>query len=189
MATPSVSATTTILAQPSSYVAQDRPVAAATRLGLSPDPSPVSDWWGQSSGVVTLSASAVSVGSLGRFQRGQKVPLAVACPAAPDAAPVATITLNNAPVATIALPMAGDTLHFGLSYRIGSAFVLGTYRVAYAYAIGGVPSAAIDEFDVVAGGDSMGEVISMFWYGRPEASYVVAQLGGGRLVQGRNPHL
>ena len=29
----------------------------------------------------------------------------------------------------------------------------------------------------------------MFAYDRPEAGYVLAQLGGGKLVQGRNPRI
>ena len=66
---------------------------------------------------------------------------------------------------------------------------LGTYSVSTAYAIGGVPATQASTFQVVAGGDSGGEIISLFEYDRPEGRYVLAQLGSGRLVQGRDPYL
>jgi hypothetical protein len=42
---------------------------------------------------------------------------------------------------------------------------------------------------VVPGGDPGGAVISVFAHDRPESGYVLAQLGGGKLVQGRNPRI
>jgi hypothetical protein len=48
---------------------------------------------------------------------------------------------------------------------------------------------ASDTFDLIAGGDEGGAVVSMFAIDRPEARYVVGQLASGKLVQGRNPRL
>lgn len=138
--------------------------------------------------------------NLGRFQRGEKIPLAVqvvdgsANPVEPDAAPLATITdPSNATLASVRLPLAGSGMgQFGMAYFLGILFSsLGTYQVTYSYdyAEGTGQGTASDTFEVIAGGDEGGAVVSMFHIDRPEARYVVGQLASGRLVQGRNPRL
>lgn len=133
-------------------------------------------------------------GYLGRYQVGQSVPLALAVvdgdgqPAAPDAAPLATVTdPDEAVVAAVKMALAGDAMHFALPYFLGIERALGTYTVGYAYSIGGESSALAGSFDVIPGGDVGGAVISLIGYDRPEAQFVVAQLTSGRLVQGKNP--
>jgi hypothetical protein len=66
---------------------------------------------------------------------------------------------------------------------------LGRYRVEYRYTSGGQPWASLAYLEVIPGGDPNGAVISMFAYDRPESNYVLAQLGSGKLVQGRSPRL
>lgn len=137
---------------------------------------------------------------LGRYQRGQKVPIGVNAvdgssnPVEPDEAPVATIRdpASNV-VATLALPrVAPSRTSFGAGFFLGVLFqTLGTYQVSYAYtfAEGTGQGSASDSFEVIAGGDEGGSVVAMFSLDRPEARYVVGQLGCGKLAQGRNPRL
>lgn len=134
--------------------------------------------------------------NLGRFQPGQRVLLGVstvdgsANPAWPDSAPVATITdSNNDTIWTGKIALDGDQYHFSLNVFLGIAYSVGTYQVAYAWAVNGTPVTATDTFDVIAGGDIGGAVVSMYGYVRPESTYVVAQLDSGNIVQGRNPRL
>jgi len=89
------------------------------------------------------------------------------------------------------LPMVrdGSDTRFTASLFLGLGFPLGTYRVTFTYRAGGFDRSATTTFDVIAGGDPGGSVISMASYERPEARYVVAQLSSGRIVQGRNPSI
>lgn len=133
---------------------------------------------------------------LGRFQPGQVVTLGVstvdgsANPAWPDAAPVATIRDSSSNVIWSGkISLDGGAYHFSLPVFVGISYSVGTYQVTYAWAVNGTAVASSDSFDVIAGGDIGGSVVSMYAYVRPEATYVVAQLSSGNLVQGRNPRL
>ena len=108
----------------------------------------------------------------------------------PDAPPTATIYDDSGNAQVFALP-ASDQANsiFSLPIFLGLTFGLGRYRVYYRYSSGGDIKARADFFEVVPGGDPGGAVISLFAYDRPEAGYVLAQLGSGMLVQGRNPRI
>jgi hypothetical protein len=110
-----------------------------------------------------------------------------------DNPPMATVTdPNNALFGIFALPyapIAGTAFNYALPVILPGGAALGTYQVAITYTIAGTPGTATSSFDVVAGGDSGGSVISLYAYDRPEARFVLAQLSSGKLVQGRNPHL
>lgn len=125
-----------------------------------------------------------------RYQRGQIVPITLELQGPADAPPVATVTdPNNALFATYQIPYDGTPYSFSYGFRLPGGAALGTYQVSIAYSIAGTPGTSTSAFDVVSGGDSGGEVISLYSYDRPEARFVLAQLGSGKLVQGRNPHL
>jgi hypothetical protein len=137
---------------------------------------------------------------LGRFQKGDRVPLRVAPvdgagnAVEPDAAPTATVRdPGGDPVLTRPLPLVErGVIAFGMGLFLGVNFAtLGTYSVAYAwdYGEGAGQGAASDTFELIAGGDEGGAVVSMAHIDRPEAGYVVAQLASGKLVQGRDPRL
>jgi hypothetical protein len=168
-----VSASSGINTADSTHAGQSLPVSAASGINL------------HGSG-----ATADTEGYLGRFTRGQKITLSAEYPSTPDAAPAATVRdPDDISVGTFLLPMRGGLQNFAITLRIGDWMTLGRYSVTYSFSLSGVPGTASDSFDLVAGGDSGGEVISLFSYDRPEGRYVLAQLGSGKLMQGRNPHL
>jgi hypothetical protein len=129
---------------------------------------------------------------LGRYRRGDKLTLHCATPSVPDHAPIAVILdQSNYPVAALSLPKADASRKaFELQVFVGDGFALGSYSVSYQFSVGGVPgNVPGDSFTVIAGGDSGGEVISLYSCDRPEARFVIAQLNSGRLVRGRNPSI
>lgn len=128
-----------------------------------------------------------------RYQRGQSVLIGSQQTGHADAPPVAAILDPNAEAfATVLLPYApvrGTDYTYATLFQLPGGAALGTYTVTITYAIDGTPWTDTSTFDVVAGGDSGGSVISLYAYDRPEARFVLAQLSSGKLVQGRNPHL
>lgn len=131
-----------------------------------------------------------------RYQRGQYVPLTTTVSDGLTLEPPVCVVTdpNNAMFGYFLLPYVGLNPNGAPIYSypmfLAGGAALGTYTVTITFAttIGG--SATVDQtFDVVAGGDSGGQVISLYSYDRPEASFVLAQLSSGKLVQGRNPHL
>jgi hypothetical protein len=128
---------------------------------------------------------------LGRVQRGNYIALRLAATSQPDSLPTATIRdPGNSILDTVTMFIEGDDfLGWSAIVWLGGGLALGTYQATYLYSVDGSPFTTTDQFEVVAGGDSGGKVISLFSYTRPEGSYVLAQLESGRLVQGKNPHL
>ena len=129
-----------------------------------------------------------------RYQRGQQVPISLTLAGLADAPPLATIhDPNNALLGIWKLPYQPGyspmAFVYGSLIRLQGGAALGTYQVTFSCSVGGQAQTQTATFDVVPGGDSGGEVISLYAYDRPEARYVLAQLGSGKLVQGRNPHL
>lgn len=134
---------------------------------------------------------------IGRYQVGQEIPLFVLCrtadrvPTVPDSPPVAKILDASGDVMdAIQLPICdryNQDGYFLIRYRLGAGFGLGSYTVETTYVLSGVPYVLISTFEVMDGGDIGGPVISLYAVERPQARYVIAQLGTGRLVQGRNP--
>ncbi len=127
---------------------------------------------------------------LGRYRRGDKVVIGTILPGIPDSAPIAVIISPDSQViGAYELPISDATrVSFSLPVQVNLAFAFGTYRVSYQFTIGGHAGVVKDaEFQVIPGGDSGGEVISMLAFDRPEARFLIAQLNSGRLVVGRNP--
>jgi hypothetical protein len=129
-----------------------------------------------------------------RYQRGQQIPIECDLSGKADVPPIATITdPNNALFGTLRLPYIPGYSPTSFAYRslirLPGGAALGTYQVTFTFTISGLAGSTTASFDAVPGGDSGGEVISLYAYDRPEARYVLAQLGSGKLVQGKNPHL
>lgn len=137
---------------------------------------------------------------LGRYQHGQWIVLRVVVldnlgrPVVPASSPVALLTGASGPSVSVpmwSVPEAVSTYPSGTAFQallfLNSSFNLGIYGVEYL--ISGDSIAEPDVFTVVGGGDSGGRVVSMYAYDRPEATYVIAQLDSGLIVQGKNPRL
>jgi hypothetical protein len=134
---------------------------------------------------------------LGRFRLGQVVPLLAwvrdsdDSAIAADAPPLARVfdqsgTLIDA-FTLPALDRYGILGLYGLPLRLGFGLEPGHFIVTYACLVGGRAFIATSVFEIVRGGDASGAVISLFASDRPEASYVLAQVTSGRILQGRNP--
>lgn len=133
---------------------------------------------------------------LGRFQPGQDVRIGVATvdvdgnPAWPVLAPVSTVKdADNNTIFSGKIPMSGLAYIFSRQLFLGLLYPVGIYQVNYAWTVGSFNGTASDTFEVISGGDVGGGIIAMYAYVRPEATYVVAQLSSGNIVQGRNPRL
>ncbi len=145
---------------------------------------------------VVASFAGEQGGYLGAVMQGRRVPLLVrtlgagSVPRVPLLPPVATLVDEGGSVVLQAeLPamnQGGTVGLFGMGLRLGGNMPPGRYCVVYSYVLGTVVQMLHSFFDVVAG-DPAGAVISTFAHDRPEARYVLAQLDGGQLVQGRNP--
>lgn len=138
--------------------------------------------------VIATIQAPTRVAHLGKYQRGQKVLLLTpSLSAMPAACPMATITGPNFSETREVGLLDRFSRVFLLQLFLGQSFDLGTYTVDFRAVVGGSPWTYRVTFDVIAGGDSGGNVISLHVAPRPEATYVLAQLSSGRLVQGKNP--
>lgn len=136
---------------------------------------------------------------LGRYQLGQLVPLSLVtrsadrAPAVPDTAPIAKVYNSGGTlVATKKMPVVDRDAQTGLFQYplfLGPEYATGEYMVDIGYLISASAFAETFTFEVVAGGDSDGEVIAMYFYERPHAEHIVYQVSSGRLKQGRNPRV
>lgn len=134
---------------------------------------------------------------LGRFQPGDIIHLEFDTVngddvlTAPDASPTVTIVDADSVVVRpqTGIGASGSYVHFELALFVSALYPLGTYTVTCSWLISGSSFSASATFTVIGGGDIGGSIISMRAYVRPEASYVVAQLNSGNIVQGRNPRL
>lgn len=134
----------------------------------------------------------------GRYQLGQHLPIMVLArgsdetPGVPTDTPRATIySPAGAVVMFFDLPVVdrySQTGLFGMPLRLGADFATtGLYRAEYHYLIGSYYGIEEDGFEIVAGGNADGSVISMYYYDRPHAKFIVQELDSGKLRQGRNP--
>jgi hypothetical protein len=132
-----------------------------------------------------------------RYQLGDFVPLLLQCrnangtPTLPDDCPNARVfdPLGRL-VTNFKVPITdryGATGLFAFAFPL-SAFLFstglvnGNYRVIYSYSIGSYTGLDESTFEVVAGGDSRGNIISMAYYPRPNADYLVFQTDNGQAL-------
>jgi hypothetical protein len=92
----------------------------------------------------------------------------------------------------------GTTALFGVAFPVGAALsATGNWRVVYTWSIDGFTGLAEDTFEVVAGGNASGNIISAYYYQRPNADFIVVQtdgdvavlVGQGEVRAGRNPRI
>lgn len=133
---------------------------------------------------------------LGRFQLGATVPLYLECtdggtaPTLPDSPPQYKAFLNTTVVEQHLMPIQDRYVVTGLfrsTLFLGRLYSVGMYSVVYYYSISGVAYMQTDNFEVVAGGDSAGAVVSTYFFARPEANYIVQSTEQSVVKRGRNP--
>lgn len=137
----------------------------------------------------TLTGLASCAIYLGRYRRGDKVPLYLQLANTPDAPPIAVVLDSNSyTIATLTMPATDNprTL-FQLPLFIGLPYVIGSFTVYFHSLISGTATIQQATFDVIAGGDSGGGVVSLYALDRIEVRCIVAQLDSGVLVLGRSP--
>lgn len=134
----------------------------------------------------------------GRYQLGEI--LALCCltvdgsktPGAPTQAPVAIVMADSAQLFTMRLPVHdrfGQTGYFQHPLLIDGRFSAGDYRVIYQWVIGSTAYSSQDDFTVVAGGNTDGPVLGLFYFRRPGADYLLQHVDSGRLIRKRNPRV
>lgn len=135
---------------------------------------------------------------LGRYQLGQYVPLRLVtqtvagAPTLPDAAPTLYTWSGTSKIETLLVPAIDQkrtTAMFFLPLFLGSLYAVGNYRVVYQWANSSVTNQAVDTFEIVTGGDALGDVAAMHAYDCPDGTFVVRQVGRGLLTVGRGPHV
>jgi hypothetical protein len=78
---------------------------------------------------------------------------------------------------------------YTLRVNLDGSYSAGRYMVSFRYASGGTPRLKAATFDVVAGGDASGAVISQFHLERPHATYIVTKCDSGARKFRRGPYL
>lgn len=136
---------------------------------------------------------------LGRYQLGQFVPLTVQCldasgtPTLPTGPPTIDVWLGSTLiVAAKEIPILdryGVTAMFRYRLPLDGRFSAGSYMVSYTYTVGSLVVFDIDAFQITAGGDINGAVISMTEFVRPHAKFIVYQTDQRLLLYGKNPRL
>jgi len=127
----------------------------------------------------------------GRFFSGQFVPIAALTKEAdelPASAPVVTIYRGATQITTASMPVADRANGlFVLEVQLTDAFAAGHYAAHVSYVLDGEPRVAIFYFECLGGGGEDGAVVSMAFYDRPHARFLVQRLDSNirRLV--KNP--
>jgi len=135
---------------------------------------------------------------LGRYQLGQELVVSLACLDAdgvatlPDRPPRMKIWSSSAKVVNKDIPIMdryGTTGYFSFRQFLGSDFAAGWYTVILLYTLASGTHVGVQagSFEVVAGGHSDGNIISMCYYTRPHADFCVTHLDSGKIQQRRNP--
>lgn len=139
-------------------------------------------------GLLLSDTASVST-DFGRFRRGDRVPVIFGTEAIPDFAPILVIfDPSNIQIEAFAIPAVSSNKElFGYPVFVDQDFALGIFKVYMHYTVNGVAFLAKGTFTVIPGGDSGGQIISMFSIDRPEARSLICQLTKGRLVIGSDP--
>lgn len=137
---------------------------------------------------------------LGEFFQGEWVSIPLVCrnasgdEANPTAAPVLNIyRADDTPIlddVTMARFAQGErTGYFNRAVQLTSSYTAGRYFALITYAVSGSNKAELHFFEVVAGGNSSGAYVALWYYPRPHAKYIVGQLDTGTLEMRRGPKL
>lgn len=133
----------------------------------------------------------------GRFTLGQFAPLTCVCtngsgtPAAPTYAPTVKVydSTGTRVLSALMPPLDryGATGAFSYELRLGSSYAVGSYMVSMSWVISGTTYSAAGNFEVVAGGDADGAVVSMVELRKPHGNWLVQRLDSDQRVLARGP--
>lgn len=131
-----------------------------------------------------------------RYQLGQVLPIFVQCiddtgkPAFPDNAPQLKVWSDSGLVLSDVMPCEDRFIQTGVflyQLFLGATFSAGQYTWAVYYKAGDNHGIATGAFAVMGGGNPDGDIVSMHFFERPQARFLVQELDSGVIVQGRNP--
>ncbi len=134
----------------------------------------------------------------GRKILGSYVTLSVLCrdgvgdPLPPDEAPLASIYGDAGHITTFRIPPCERAIipgYFQYGLFLGPSYSVGVYSVVYSWHFTTDYYGEVDTFTVIPSGNHDGSVISMHYYERPGARFLVQQLDSGKLIVAKNPHL
>lgn len=132
------------------------------------------------------------------YRLGDRLPLRVqthnadGAPVTPDACPTVDIydSAGTKVVTAKAIPIQdryGTTGLFFDHLLLDGTFSTGQYLVRYKWAASGYDGVRISQFRVIAGGNVRGQYVSMTFYPRPFAKFLVGQTDSGTIERVRNP--
>jgi hypothetical protein len=113
-------------------------------------------------------------------------------PTVPDDPPWVVIRSGSGVVQRASAPVLDRylvTALFALPLRLSSSYSPGRYTATYFYKAGSYYGIEVDYFEVAAGGDAEGEVLSQYFLSLPQTEYLVQQSGAGNTLLRRGPAL
>lgn len=135
---------------------------------------------------------------LGRYQIGTEIPVVLRCtlagsPDTPLSHPTVEIRKDGSAVSTHFGKIPGDEQNvldgfFRGPVMLDRRFETGRHALYYRWTdSAGNSRIAIEELDIVQGGDQDGAIIAIQHIDRPHARYLLWQTDDGKLVKGKNP--
>ena len=133
---------------------------------------------------------------LGRYFQGQVVPFLVqtrnlaGTPTLSDNPPFIDFHGDAGKISQVQMPILDRYVVTGLFLYplfLNASFPAGRYRATYFYKTSDYHGLSTDVFEVVAGGDADGSIITQAYWQRPEATYLVQQTEADNILLRRNP--
>jgi hypothetical protein len=133
---------------------------------------------------------------LGRFTLGEFVPIAVHChdaeiAFAPPTAPVFDVYDSAGDkIVSGSLPpldLGAITGLFAFGLYLGTSMAIGHYSVIESYSANSIAHMAVSHFEIVAGGNVYGTVISQAFFDRPHAKFLVQKMDSQNRRLIKNP--
>lgn len=137
---------------------------------------------------------------LGRYQLGQEIPLSVRAlnssgvPTAPAAVPTINVYKSDGTkvISAKGIPIVdryGVTGYFSYNLYLDARFATGSYAIVVSWTVSGFTGRDVLHFEVVRAGNVDGAIVSLYFYRRPHADFILQGTDGGVLTKGRNPYL
>lgn len=133
---------------------------------------------------------------LGRLQLGDTLDLVLqttngTAPTAPDNPPQVKIWSASALVTNQEMPLERPVQTGLFHHRVylGADYATGYYTFVILYRVGSYYGVESGSFQVIPGGEQDGAVTSMYFFRRPQASFLVNERQTGKILKGKNPSI